>query len=1042
MKKHLKYIDGSSDKFWQIETSANQLTVTYGRNGTSGTSQTKTFGSDEECEKAAEKLLAEKVKKGYSESGEVLASGTPKAATSQKQSNLKAVLEGFDEIIKNREKSTLLQFLKESVPGNVTEFRKHLTKSKRYWMTYTDLSKEPEFKRRHNYDWGTRGDEHQSSIIVMAAIATFDKASLKPWSNEIFWELEKVFNDSEPWRKDVFEYAKPDWLIDFYLDIVRQKESWQTPDYKHLVYLEDNGFIQFNAEVVAHSLAKFTNTTHSRHGKDINCMEFMLARQLSYERDVPELFNYETDIANSRNWGGTDNGLRLWHQYFKELVEAGKVDRAFVLQKSFEIQTKEWNNGIKTFFRTLIEQLNPTTDELLSFQPIIFPGLQNSLNAIVNFGIENIKKVYEEPGFDFNAFMEWVGPALLRTDIKAGIKTLLQIFDKKAKADASLKPALTSLAADVFNVPVLELQERAAKLISQHGDPADAELGARLEMYRPLMLGRVSDTLSAFLPKDTTTIAEQDQEDYHYKPTTPVRLADAVQIPQTWNDILFQFGQFVNSDAVIDVELLWNAYATQRHLFPEDYQQQLQPYLKQISKNHYGNEIYCSCYKCASEHYFKTKFHHIGQPFTYKKANHSHELKLFDVSFDLLKKIDDKIAVNSTLPLLSFPTHLPFWVAPKTLLERIIAYQQTNEAIDRTDLSIAISRMPRENLNEAMPLLEQLTGELKELMSFCLGLSDDVVLETKGTWDKLKGIFQGNAETEKTNITSVWAVAARTFFPDKTFEAFSDTYLNEVPFVINAFRPPISFKEKWNEYYVNYQTKEKARTPSWWEMNVDLPQFKKVPGNLLYSVDMYNKGSRYYYDNINTEAQGNCYFGLMPQNNDSYAIQIIRDSGVASSGKQGIDTLLSNISWVRVSYYSYLVWALGFFNDKKELRAKAAEVLYAQIAEANAEVSLLSTTLALLVNNKYGVFSRLTDALASLKDTTPQHNHALWLLLDGLFAQLTVDALPNQFKKMLEMYYDLKLKTKSEATLQAKAFLEKWADQGSIKKMIKEITNH
>ncbi|GAA6766793.1 hypothetical protein AAFH68_27370 [Flavobacterium sp. CGRL1] len=63
MKKSLKYIDGTSDKFWEIEVTGSNYTVTYGKNGTSGTTQTKSFGSDEECLKMAEKVLAEKVKK-------------------------------------------------------------------------------------------------------------------------------------------------------------------------------------------------------------------------------------------------------------------------------------------------------------------------------------------------------------------------------------------------------------------------------------------------------------------------------------------------------------------------------------------------------------------------------------------------------------------------------------------------------------------------------------------------------------------------------------------------------------------------------------------------------------------------------------------------------------------------------------------------------------------------------------------------------------------------------------------------------------------
>ncbi|WP_373564511.1 WGR domain-containing protein [Sphingobacterium sp. E70] len=63
MFRHLKLIDGSSDKFWQIETKGNSHTVTYGRNGTDGQSKTKAFDSDETCLKDAEKLIAEKIKK-------------------------------------------------------------------------------------------------------------------------------------------------------------------------------------------------------------------------------------------------------------------------------------------------------------------------------------------------------------------------------------------------------------------------------------------------------------------------------------------------------------------------------------------------------------------------------------------------------------------------------------------------------------------------------------------------------------------------------------------------------------------------------------------------------------------------------------------------------------------------------------------------------------------------------------------------------------------------------------------------------------------
>ncbi|EMO24877.1 WGR domain protein [Leptospira interrogans serovar Bataviae str. HAI135] len=74
MNHHLTFKDGSSDKFWNIEVSGNSFTVTYGKTGTSGTSQTKTFDNEEKCLKEAQKLLSEKLKKGIFKKKKILQS--------------------------------------------------------------------------------------------------------------------------------------------------------------------------------------------------------------------------------------------------------------------------------------------------------------------------------------------------------------------------------------------------------------------------------------------------------------------------------------------------------------------------------------------------------------------------------------------------------------------------------------------------------------------------------------------------------------------------------------------------------------------------------------------------------------------------------------------------------------------------------------------------------------------------------------------------------------------------------------------------------
>ncbi|WP_061206984.1 leucine-rich repeat domain-containing protein [Leptospira santarosai] len=67
MKKYLTYQDEGSNKFWSIDVSGSTFTVTFGKVGSSGQSSVKTFDDEQECLKEAEKLLREKLKKGYLE---------------------------------------------------------------------------------------------------------------------------------------------------------------------------------------------------------------------------------------------------------------------------------------------------------------------------------------------------------------------------------------------------------------------------------------------------------------------------------------------------------------------------------------------------------------------------------------------------------------------------------------------------------------------------------------------------------------------------------------------------------------------------------------------------------------------------------------------------------------------------------------------------------------------------------------------------------------------------------------------------------------
>ena len=80
MRRELIYMDAKSSKFWNIQLDGSSHTVTYGRIGSAGQSATKEFGSEELARKDAEKLIKEKLAKGYLEGGTSQAPGQLLAA--------------------------------------------------------------------------------------------------------------------------------------------------------------------------------------------------------------------------------------------------------------------------------------------------------------------------------------------------------------------------------------------------------------------------------------------------------------------------------------------------------------------------------------------------------------------------------------------------------------------------------------------------------------------------------------------------------------------------------------------------------------------------------------------------------------------------------------------------------------------------------------------------------------------------------------------------------------------------------------------------
>lgn len=65
--RRFEFVEGGSAKFWQVACSGSEVTVVFGRLGTGGQTQVKAMASPQRAQQEMDKLVAEKLKKGYVE---------------------------------------------------------------------------------------------------------------------------------------------------------------------------------------------------------------------------------------------------------------------------------------------------------------------------------------------------------------------------------------------------------------------------------------------------------------------------------------------------------------------------------------------------------------------------------------------------------------------------------------------------------------------------------------------------------------------------------------------------------------------------------------------------------------------------------------------------------------------------------------------------------------------------------------------------------------------------------------------------------------
>ncbi|HGF6331291.1 TPA: DUF4132 domain-containing protein [Escherichia coli] len=126
---HFIYQDEKSHKFWAVEQQDNELHISWGKVGTNGQSQIKSFSDAAAAAKAELKLIAEKTKKGYVENASAnvhispITKATPEVETSPESKNQRPWL-ADDAVIPVTDDINRFAFPHRSRPREINYLRK------------------------------------------------------------------------------------------------------------------------------------------------------------------------------------------------------------------------------------------------------------------------------------------------------------------------------------------------------------------------------------------------------------------------------------------------------------------------------------------------------------------------------------------------------------------------------------------------------------------------------------------------------------------------------------------------------------------------------------------------------------------------------------------------------------------------------------------------------------------------------------------------------------------------------------------------------
>ena len=635
------------------------------------------------------------------------------------------------------------------------------------------------------------------------------------------------------------------------------------------------------------------------------------------------------------------------------LAEKGYFKDTQVLANLLEVLLSPLKTSTANSYCRLIEDFNPTTEELLPSQQTLFALLSSDKTSVVNFVMKLIKQIADEKSFDFQAFADNFALCFATPKIAKSQLIGLNILEKYYKKQAPTNPDYREQLAVLFTVPDVKLQEKVANLLTTYFDHEG--LPKVIAPYRDYLKGKAQNLLATLSPSENSENSQTARAARTSHTSHTALTLTPVSCTPTPEKLLFLLGNCLRERTAATIDLFFEGLVQLQDQLPENFKEQLAPYIPQVNGMYYFN-VQLAALQLLLAGWVEDR--PLESPEEWKKMNaqvrrlNTEEEEPFkqacvlhnvwylrDEIPYLLYKVKatlNKLKSGSKLPFLSTPTHAPFYMDAETLADRLLAYQTAGKEVDLDDLVVACNRLLLSTITpEAQEKVRSLSGQYALALGYLFGLSDVV--------------------TPTEELLPLWTQITRLKHPDKVFTEFETTTAKDYLSAVKPFFPSYEIEGEFKQFFL-----EKVYVDDYYNYTLASPFDSSVFDRLPYNC--YNAGA---YDRWDTDTL-RYVISLNPQYVDvllgKYTPLYVGDSDAETQRnlREPLQLLLEYD--LPVHHGGWIFIGMALLHDKKETRNLAAEYILRAISR-DEDLSYLQHFIADILAQKLTPINRFVEFL-------------------------------------------------------------------------------